>query len=130
MVELGTVEHAGEGLGRRGVGLGREAVVARHDRRSCFWMLLAGAVNRRLFRETLVGQEVGLDRVLSGGELGCQETHRQSVRVSRWFDTRGREKRRACVGIQSYLPLRVLAVWLAAVKASPVEWAHIFSPPE
>lgn len=72
VVELGAVEHAGERLGRRGEGFGREAVVAGHGRRSRFRMLLAGAVNGRLFWEALVWQEVGLDRVLSGGELGCQ----------------------------------------------------------
>lgn len=81
VVELGAVEHAGERLGRRGEGLGREAVVARHGRRSRFRVVLAGAVNGRLFWEALVRQEVGLDRVLSSGELGCQ-VNKESVRLS------------------------------------------------
>lgn len=72
VVELGAVEHAGEGLGRRDKRLGREAVVAGHGRRCRLGVLLAGAVDGGLFWEALVGQEVGLDRVLPGGRLGCR----------------------------------------------------------
>lgn len=90
VVELGAVEHAGEGLGRRREGFGRKAVVAGHGWRSRFGMLLAGAVDGRLFREALVGQEVGLDRVLSGGELGCR-VDGQSVRCEARFDMFGKE---------------------------------------
>lgn len=92
VVELGAVEHAGEGFGRRGEGFRREAVVAGHGRRSRLGMLLAGAVDGRLFWEALVGQEVGLDRVLSGGELGCR-VDVQSARCEATFDMFGKENR-------------------------------------
>lgn len=95
MVELGAVEHAGEGLGRRAEGFGREAVVAGHGRsRSRFGMLLAGAVDGRLFWEALVGQEVGLDRVLPGGELGCKSRGTKVCVVRRKFDMFGKGKPR------------------------------------
>lgn len=90
MVELWAVEHAGEGLGRRGEGFGREAVVAGHGRRPRFGMLLAGAVDGRLFWEALVGQDVGLDGVLSGGQFGCRADEQREGCEAR-FNIFGRE---------------------------------------
>lgn len=73
MVKFRTVEHACKRLGRCGVGLGCEAVIAGHcwSASISFWSLFTGAVNWRLLRETLVRQEVGLDSVLPGKRLGC-----------------------------------------------------------
>lgn len=73
VVEFGTVKHACEGFGRRGEGLGCEAVVARHAWSPAvgFRGLFAGSVYRRLLRETLVRQEVGLNGVLPSTRLGC-----------------------------------------------------------
>lgn len=103
MVELGAVEHAGEGLGRRGEGFRREAVVAGHGRRSRFGILLAGAVDGRLFWEALVGQEVGLDRVLSAGELGCRVSGQRVGCASR-FDIYGDENHAGVCCINPVLP--------------------------
>lgn len=75
MVELRTVKHACERFGRRGEGLGCKAVVAGHSRSPTggFWGLFTGAIYRRLLRETLVWQEVGLNSVLPSSRLGCGE---------------------------------------------------------
>lgn len=85
MVELRTVEHARKRPGRRGVGLGRVAVVVgcwwSPSASDCFWRLFTSAVNWRLLRETLVRQEVGLDSVLSGRRLSCGRTMRVSQRA-------------------------------------------------
>lgn len=80
MVEFRTVEHARKRLGRRGVGLGRVAVVA-GCWWSCFWRMFTGAVNWRLLRVTLVRQEVGLDSVVSAGRLGCGKAMKVSKRA-------------------------------------------------
>lgn len=73
VVEFGTVKHACERFGRCGEGLGCEAVVARRSWSPAvgFWGLFAGSVYRRLLRETLVRQEVGLNGVLPSNRLGC-----------------------------------------------------------
>lgn len=73
VVELRTVEHACKRLGGCGVGLGCIAVVAGHGWSPGvrFGGLFTGAVNRRLLRETLVRQEIGLDSVLPGERLDC-----------------------------------------------------------
>lgn len=74
VVEFRAVKLALERPGRGGVGLGDVAVVAGGWRgpstTNRLGRLLAGAVNRRLLRETLVRQEVGLDSVLTGWRLG------------------------------------------------------------
>ena len=72
VVELWTVELALEGPGGGGVGLGHVAVVAGGAGGAAAGELggeLAVAVHRRLLRETLVRQEVGVNRLVSRRSL-------------------------------------------------------------
>lgn len=80
VVEFRTVKHARKRLGRRCVRFGCIAVVG-----ACWWCpsarfrrLFTCAINRRLLRETLVRQEIGLDSVLSRRRLGCERNMRVS----------------------------------------------------